>query len=120
MSERAQTLLYFDAGWDAKAIAAQQELHLDTVYDRRKHWLAEGFASLADRHCRGMLPKLTEAQREQLRLWASTEALTARQLLTKLKDEFDVVLHPNTLSTILKKMHFVWKRTRYSLKKGKN
>jgi transposase len=117
MRERAQTLLYFDAGWEAKAIAAQQELHLDTVYDRRKHWLAEEFASLADKHRRGVPPKLTEAQREQLRLWASTEALTARQLLTKLKDEFDVVLHPNTLGIILKKMHFVWKRTRYSLKK---
>src|SRR3979409_2503551 len=98
MRERAQTLLYFDAGWEAKAIAAQQGLHLDTVYDRRKHWLAEGFASLAGKkHRRGVPSKLTKAQREQLRLWASTEALTARQLLTKLKDEFDVVLHPNTL-----------------------
>ena len=118
MRERAQTLLYFDAGWEAKAIAAQQELHLDTVYDRRKHWLTEGFASLADKHRRGVPSKLTEAQREQLRLWASTEALTARQLLTKLKDEFDVVLHPNTLGVILKKMRFVWKRTRHSLKKS--
>jgi hypothetical protein len=52
-----------------------------------------------------------------LRRWASIDALTARQLLTKLKEEFDVVLHPNTLAAILKKMHFVWKRTRYSLKK---
>ena len=120
MRERAQTLLYFDAGWEAKAIAAQQELHLDTVYDRRKHWLAEGFGSLADKHRCGVPAKLTEAQREQLRLWASAEALTARQLLTKLKDEFDVVLHPNTLGTILKKMNFVWKRTRHSLnKKGR-
>jgi hypothetical protein len=41
MREWAQTLLYFDAGWEAKAIAAQQELHLDAVYDRRKHRLAK-------------------------------------------------------------------------------
>jgi hypothetical protein len=40
MRHRAQTLLYFWAGWQAKAIAEQQALHLDTVYDRRKHWLA--------------------------------------------------------------------------------
>jgi transposase len=116
MRERAQTLLYFDTGWEAKAIAAQQELHLDTVYDRHKHWLAEGIASLPDKHRRCVPPKLTEAQRQQLRLWASAEALTARQLLTKLKEEFDVGLHPNPLNTILKKMHFVWERTRYSLK----
>ena len=54
-----------------------------------------------------MPPKLNEAQRKQLRIWASAEALIARQLLTKLKDEFDVVLHPNTLGIILKTMHFV-------------
>ena len=37
MHDRPQTLVYFNAGWEAKAIAAQQGLHLDTVYDRRKH-----------------------------------------------------------------------------------
>jgi len=36
---RAQTLLYFNDGWSAKVIVAQQELNLDTVYDRRKKWL---------------------------------------------------------------------------------
>ena len=80
LRERAQTLRYFDAGWEAKAIAAQQELHLDLVYDRRKHWLAEGIPWLTDKYRRGVLAQLTETQREQLRLWASTEALTARQL----------------------------------------
>ncbi|MDP2834776.1 MAG: helix-turn-helix domain-containing protein [Pseudomonadota bacterium] len=58
---RAQTLLYFGDRWRAKAIAAQQNLNLDTVYDRRKHWLAEGFASLADKHRRGAPSKLSEA-----------------------------------------------------------
>ncbi len=71
LRERAQTLLYFDAGRGAKAIAAQQELHLDTVYDWRKLWLAERLASLADKHLRCVPPNLTEA-------------LTARQFLTKL------------------------------------
>ncbi len=72
---------------------------------------------MADQYRRGMPPKLNEAQRKQLRIWASAEALIARQLLTKLKDKFDVVLHPNTLGTIFKKMSFVWKRTLHSLKK---
>lgn len=55
--------LDFDADWQAKAIAAQQELHLNTVYDRRKHCLAKSFASLANKHCRGVPPKLTQAHR---------------------------------------------------------
>ena len=118
MRERAQTLLYFADGWRAKAIAAQQALHLDTVYDRRKHWLAQGWASLADKPRCGAPPKVSAAQREQLRLWATQEALTARQLLTKLHEEFDIVMHPNTLAVTLKEMKFVWKRTRHSLKKS--
>lgn len=117
MRHRAQTMLYFGDGWRAKAIATQQDLHLDTVYDRRKHWLAEGFTSLADKHRCGVASKVSPAQREQLRLWATEQALTARQLVTKLKEEFDIVIHPNTLGVILKQMKFVWKRTRHSLKK---
>ena len=118
MRDRAQTLLYFGDGWRAKAIATLQSLHLDTVYDRRKHWLAKGFVSLTDKHRCGAPSKVSVVQREQLRTWATQEALTARELLTKLKEEFDIVMHPNTLSVILKQMRFVWKRTRHNLKKS--
>jgi transposase len=62
---------------------------------------------------------VNEAQREQLRAWASTEALTARDLVSRVKEEFDIAIHPNTLGTMLKRMNFVWKRTRHSLKKTK-
>lgn len=118
MRHRAQTLLYFGDGWRAKAIATQQNLHLDTVYDRRKHWLTSGFSSLADKHRSGAPSKVSAVQRDQLRVWATQEALTARELLTKLNEEFDIVMHPSTLSAILREMKFVWKRTRHDLKKS--
>jgi transposase len=57
MRHRAQTLLYFSEGCSAKDIATRQDLHLDTVYDRRKHWLKDGFASLADRQRSGAPPE---------------------------------------------------------------
>lgn len=118
MRHRAQTLLHFGDGLQAKAIATQQNLHLDTVYDRRKHWLTAGFSSLTDKHRSGAPPKVSAAQKEQLRMWATQEALTARELLTKLNEEYGIVMHPNTLCVTLKKMKFVWKRTRHSLKKS--
>jgi transposase len=117
MRERAQTILYFGDGWRAKAIAEQQAHHLDTVYDRRKHWLEKGFASLSDQHRSGAPSKLQEPHKEQLRQWASEEALNSKALLSRLKESCDVVIHPNTLSKTLKQMGFVWKRTRHSLKK---
>lgn len=118
MRHRAQTLLHFANGLRAKAIAELQSLNLDTVYDRRKHWLAHGFSSLADKHRSGAPPKVSLVQREQLRLWATQEALSARELLTRLHEEFGISMHPNTLCVTLKEMDFVWKRTRHDLKKS--
>ncbi|MDP2834329.1 MAG: helix-turn-helix domain-containing protein [Pseudomonadota bacterium] len=114
---RAQTLLYFADGWRAKAIAAQQNLNLDTVYDRRKHWLLESFASLADKHRSGAPLKLNVIHRDLIKTWAKEEALTAPDILAKLKEECEVTVCANTLTQALKKMRFVWKRTRHSLKK---
>jgi transposase len=117
MRDRAQTLLYFGDGWRAKAIAEAQQLNLDTVYDRRKHWLAEGFASLPDKPRSGAPAKLSPSHREKIRAWAKDEALTVPALLAKLKEECDVSVCISTLSVALKQMRFVWKRTRHSLKK---
>jgi hypothetical protein len=48
-------------------------VHLDKVYDRRKHWMDEGFdfESLPDKHRCCITSKVNAAQREQLRLWAN-------------------------------------------------
>jgi transposase len=118
MRDRAQTLLYFGDGWPAKAIAEKQELDLDTVYKRRKNWLAAGISSLPDKYRKGAPSKLSESHLAQIKTWATEEALTAPALLAKLKEEFEVSVHVNTLSAALKKMGLVWMRTRHSLKKA--
>ncbi len=68
--QRAQTLLYFNDGWSTKAIVAQQDLNIDTVYDRRKHWLSKGFAFLYDVHRSGAPPKLNAIHLDQIKTWA--------------------------------------------------
>ena len=78
---RAQTLLYFNDGLSAKAIMAQQELNLDTVYDRRKNWLLEGFSSLYDKHRSGAPSKMNAVHLDQKKTWAEEEALTATSLV---------------------------------------
>lgn len=118
MRHRAQTLLYFGDGWRAKAIAAQQNLNLDTVYDRRKHWLLESFASLTDKHRSGAPLKLSVIHQDLIMTWAEEEALTAPAILAKLKEDCEVTVCANTLTQALKRMRFVWKRTRHSLKKN--
>ena len=114
---RAQTLLYFSDGLSAKEIVAQQNLNLDTVYDRRKNWLSKGFAVLYDMHRSGAPPKLNAIHLDQIMTWAEKEALTAPAIVARLKEECNVTVSVGTVSNALKALGFVWKRTRPWLKK---
>jgi transposase len=114
---RAQTLLYFDDGLRANDIMALQDLNIDTVYDRRKHWLSKGFAFLYDVHRSGAPPKLNAIHREQIKIWTEEEALTAPAIVARLKEECDIDVSVGTVRNALKALGTIWKRTRHSLKK---
>ena len=114
---RAQTLLYFDDGLRANDIMALQDLNIDTVYDRRKHWLSKGFAFLYDVHRSGAPPKLNAIHREQIKIWTEEEALTAPAIVARLKEECDIEVSVGTVRNALKSLGTIWKRTRHSLKK---
>ena len=49
--------------------------------------------------------------------WVKTSPLNASDIHQRLVEEFDVTVHLNTVKNALKHLGFVWKRTRYSLKK---
>jgi transposase len=66
----------------------------------------------------GAPSKLTDEQRQQLGEWVESEALSSRELLTRLEREYQVVMGRTTLRMELKRLGYVWKRTRYSLKKN--
>ena len=63
----------------------QQELNLDTVYDRRKNWLLEGFSSLYVQHWSGAPSKINAVHLDPINTRAEEEALTATSLMAKLK-----------------------------------
>jgi transposase len=115
--DRSRTILMFSEGVPAKEIAKRQGLTLEAVYERRYRWLAKGVAGLSDAPRSGAPSKLSLEQLEQLKAWASEDALTATALLTRLEEKFGVRVHVNTLTGALKRAGLVWKRTRHSLKK---
>lgn len=115
---RAETILALSEGKTVAEVAEKQGLKPETVRERRRQWLKRGFASLPDRYRSGAPSKLTDGHREQLRGWVEAEALTARVLLTRLGQEFGVTIGATTLRNELKRLGYVWKRTRYRLKKS--
>ena len=116
--DRAETILLLAAGHSVQSVAEQQGLCREAVRVRRRKWLKSGLASLPDRPRSGAPSKLTDEQRQQLGTWVEREALSSRELLTRLEREYQVVIGRTTLRMELKQLGYVWKRTRYSLKKN--
>ena len=117
--QRAQTLIFLDDGIEPTDVAQIVGIHVRTVNTTRRDWFRHGHESLIDAARSGAPKKMTPEQITNMVLAASTEPLTARQLLAKHVADGGAPVHLNTLSAALKASGMVWKRTRHSLKKTK-
>ncbi len=67
-----------------------------------------------DKHRSGAPSKLNQVHRDRIKTWAEEEALTGLALVARLKEEYNVAVSVSTMLSTLKKLDFVWKRTRHS------
>lgn len=116
--ERAQTILMLSEGRTVVAVAEQQGVKPEAIRERRRKWWRSGINSLPDQPRSGAPSKLTDSHRSQLKEWIDAEPLNCRALVSRLKTECGVTISASTLRNELKRLGYVWKRTRYSLKKS--
>ncbi|WP_024297126.1 helix-turn-helix domain-containing protein [Methylomicrobium lacus] len=116
--ERAQAILLLAEGHTTFEVAEKQGVLPETIRERRSKWFKAGFASLPDQARSGAPSKLSDEHRARLKAWVEAEPLTCRVLVDRLETECGIRLSANTLRNELKRMGYVWKRTRYSLKKS--
>jgi transposase len=116
--ERAQTILMLSNGQTVITVAEQQDLKPEAIRERRRKWWKNGLNSLPDQPRCGAPSKLTDDHRGQLKNWIDAEPLTCRTLVSRLTTDCGVTISAGTLRNELKRMGYVWKRTRYSLKKS--
>jgi len=116
--ERAQTILMLANGETVIAVAEQQGVKPEAIRERRRKWWRNGLNSLPDQPRSGAPSKLADAHRSQLKEWIDAEPLNCRALVSRLTAECGVTISASTLRNELKRMGYVWKRTRYSLKKS--
>jgi transposase len=115
--ERAQSLLLLAEGRTCPQVAAQQGLTLQTVSATRRRWLNHGLSGLPDCPRCGAPANLTPAETERLLAWARQEPLTLTALKGRHEAAGGTPVPVNTLTGVLKRGGFVWKRTRHRLKK---
>jgi transposase len=116
--ERAETILLLSEGLSVIEVAQRQGVIAETIRERRRRWYKKGLLSLADERRSGAPSKLNEAHRACLKSWMDEEALGSRELLSRLKKEHKVSISLSTLRNEVKRLGYVWKRTRYHLKKN--
>ncbi|WP_051911453.1 helix-turn-helix domain-containing protein [Methylomicrobium agile] len=116
--ERAQAILLLAEGHTTFEVAEKQGVLPETIRERRRKWFKAGLASLPDQPRSGAPSKLSDEHRARLKAWIEAEPLTCRFLVDRLETECGIRLSANTLRNELKRMGYVWKRTRYSLKKS--
>ncbi|WP_228761526.1 helix-turn-helix domain-containing protein [Pseudomonas sp. MPC6] len=109
-------MLRLASGDSPKVVAETQGVCTQTVYERRQQWLSKGFAGLVDAPRSGAPGKLS-AYLPIIEESAQASPMSAGEIHQRLVEEFEVTVHLNTVKNALKQLGFVWKRTRYSLKK---
>lgn len=115
--ERAETILLLSKGLSVLEVAQRQGVIPETIRERRRRWYKKGMLSLQDERRSGAPSKLNEAHRACLKSWMDEEALGSRELLSRLKKAHEVSVSLSTLRHEIKRLGYVWKRTRYHLKK---
>jgi len=115
---RATVILLLSQGCSVDQIAEQVEQLPELVRRRRRLWSSTGMASIVDKPRSGAPSKLNDEHRAKLVEWVTSEVLTMRVILSRFETDYGVILSPRTLSNDLKRLGFVWKRTRHSLKKS--
>jgi transposase len=116
--ERAETILMLSEGQKVDEVAEYQGLKPEAIRERRRKWWRNGLNSLPDQPRSGAPSKLTDAHRSQLKEWVDAAPVTCRVLVSRLVAECRITISGGTLRNELKRMGYVWKRTRYSLKKS--
>jgi transposase len=115
--ERAETIWLLSERFSVIEVSERQGVIAETIRERRRRWYKKGLLSLSDEKRSGAPSKLNEAHRDSLKKWMDEEALGSRELLSRLKKQHEVSVSASTLRNEVKRLGYVWKRTRYHLKK---
>lgn len=111
---RAHAILLSDRRYSIDQIADIYQVDRDRVSQWLDWWEAEQFEGLDDDSRSGRPPKLNEQEQKHAITIALREPRAIKHGLKCIADELGKILSRETLRTLLKAEHYVWKRMRRS------
>lgn len=118
--QRAQTVLLLDKGLSLSEVASRQGIDKEPVAFHRDAWLERGVVGLRDLPRRGRPRPLLLEEETRLCEWATTEALSARDLQSRWVTAHEKQVSVAVVKAALIRNGFVWKRTRTRLKEKRD
>jgi transposase len=83
-----------------------------TIYQWLNAWDHRGFPGLYRRPGQGRKPTFTAEQKSQIRMWAQEHPKQLKQVLNKIRDQWDVTVSIKTIKRVLKSLRLSWHRFR--------
>jgi transposase len=116
--ERAKCIILFEEGFSLVQLTQIFRVSQKTIYNWLIKWEKQGLVGLYNQKGRGRKPKLTQAEKEQVRQWVKEEPRNLKKVVARINQEWGKEVNKETVKRIIKKYKMLWKRMKRGLNKS--
>lgn len=110
--QRAHCVWLYSQGLEVSELLTVFPVQQKTIYNWLNAWQQRGCAGLYNRPGRGGKPKLSDAQKAQVKQWVEASPRQLKPVLKKIKETWDIEVSRDTLKRVLKALKMSWRRLR--------
>ena len=110
--QRAHCILLYEEGYSITELQEILQISRKTIYNWLNAWEERGLIGLYNRPGQGRKPKLSAEQQEQIREWTEQHRQQLKQVVSKIKEQWDISISTKTIKRVLKSLHMSWHRLR--------
>ena len=115
VKQRAQCILLSFQGWTMPQLIPLFGISRKTLYTWLTRWEDERLVGLDDRSGRGRKPKLTDAQKQQVRAWVAADPKNLKNVLDQVQAEWGLEVSQDTIKRVVKALGMTWRRMKRGL-----
>ncbi len=114
---RAKCIILLNQGFSIFQLVEIFGVSRKTIYNWVSRWEKEGNVGIYNQKGRGRKPLLNKEQEAQVKQWVKEEPKNLKKVVNKVKKEWSIAIHKETIKRILKKFEMRWKRMKRGLGK---
>jgi transposase len=113
--QRAHCLILANQGIKVEELMNMFKVSYKTIYNWFDRWESESMVGLYNKPGKGCKSKFNSEQKEKIREWTKQEPRQLKQVVQKVKEEWEIETSTKTIQRILKTLKMSWHRMRRAL-----